>query len=205
MPQLDHPSLHAEPPHNVMPPKSNTIRRHLPATVEGGATYSLISYETPDVRAHSISHWRLLLEHKRPRWLREMVAEAFGVFSFVYSGVGANASFAVQETNEPGKIFTIGLAFALSLAFAVIVAGHVSGGHFNPAITLSFAIFRNFPWKKVPRYILAQTVGAFVAAVLVFAQYHQKIVEFENRVKASGGSFVTSSGPAGRIQLRIII
>jgi glycerol uptake facilitator protein len=55
--------------------------------------------------------------------------------------------------------------------FGVYIAGGVSGAHINPAVTLAFAVRRGFPWRKVPAYWLAQVVGAFVAAALVYAVY----------------------------------
>jgi glycerol uptake facilitator-like aquaporin len=74
-----------------------------------------------------------------------------------FSGVASVASFILDAA--PGgpvpvtaysSFFQIGFAFALGIMFAIIVAGPTSGGHFNPAITISLAICQGFPWKKVP-------------------------------------------------------
>ena len=64
-----------------------------------------------------------------------------------------------------------------------------SGGHLNPAITISFATFRGFPWRKVPGFFLAQFLGAFVAAGIIYGNYLGAIDIFE------GGGARTVTGP----------
>ena len=54
-----------------------------------------------------------------------------------------------------------------------------SGGHINPAVTLAQCLFRKFPWRKLPIYILAQTLGAMAAAAVVYANYKAAIDQFE--------------------------
>ena len=83
------------------------------------------------------------------------------------------------------------------------VAGR-SGGHLNPAVTLTCCIFRRFPWRKFPFYALAQISGAFCAAGIVFINYRSAISEFENgrltvpgtgSVNATAGIFATYPTP----------
>jgi glycerol uptake facilitator len=74
----------------------------------------------------------------------------------------------------------IAWGWALAVAFGVWVAGGVSGAHLNPAVTLSLAIRRGFPWKKLPSYWAAQLFGAFVGAALVYANYRGAINSFEH-------------------------
>lgn len=71
-----------------------------------------------------------------------------------------------------------------------------SASHFNPAITICFAIWQGFPWKKVPYYIFAQVFGSFMAALVVYGQYHQQIVEYSAAVTAKGLPLVFNGGPA---------
>jgi glycerol uptake facilitator protein len=78
----------------------------------------------------------------------------------------------------------------MAVAFAVWVAGGVSGAHLNPAVTLAFAVRRKFPYKKILPYWGAQVVGAFVGAALVFLVYHNAIDAFNLAAKTpkSGGN-----------------
>ncbi|MDN5930118.1 MAG: MIP family channel protein [Pseudonocardia sp.] len=120
----------------------------------------------------------------------EVLAEFFGTFVLIAFGGGVVAMTVVAlpgsgRTADPTTFFlgagdwlliTWGWAFAV--AFAVYVAGGVSGAHINPAVTLAFAVRRGFPWRKVGPYIGAQVVGAFAGAALVYAVYWQAIDAF---------------------------
>lgn len=85
------------------------------------------------VEPSPVSQRTLDFEHARPRWLREMMAEATGVFFYVYPGIAATAAFFLNGT-EPqfGSLFAIGWAYAIGIAFAIITCAPTSGGHFNP-------------------------------------------------------------------------
>jgi len=75
------------------------------------------------------------------------------------------------------------------------VAARISGAHLNPAVTLSLALFRGFSWAKVVPYALAQTLGAFVAALLVRWNYSEVIAKFDpGNTIASQGIFSTLPG-----------
>ena len=63
------------------------------------------------------------------------------------------------------------LTIALATACGVWVSGGYSGGHINPAVTLALAVFRDFPWKKVPVYFFAQLMGALCGAGIIYADY----------------------------------
>jgi glycerol uptake facilitator protein len=78
-----------------------------------------------------------------------------------------------------GDWLLIAWGWALAVAFGVYVAGGISGAHINPAVTLAFAVKRGFPWKKVPGYVIAQTLGAFAGAALVYLNYHDAISSYE--------------------------
>lgn len=86
------------------------------------------------------------------------------------------------------------LGWGAGLALGVWVSGGISGGHINPAVTLALAVFRGFPWRKVPIYWLAQLLGAWIGALLVFANYFHAIDLAEGhgvRSLATAGLFGT--------------
>jgi len=62
-----------------------------------------------------------------------------------------------------------------------------SGGHLNPAVTLSLCLYRSFPWRKLPVYTLAQTLAAFCAAAVVYANYKSAIDVFETGARSVPG------------------
>ncbi|MHB8586472.1 MAG: MIP/aquaporin family protein [Thermoplasmatota archaeon] len=98
--------------------------------------------------------------------LRPELAEAIGAFFLVLTGCGAIAS------NAAGAgigALGVSLAFAFVILVLVYALGHICGAHYNPAITLAFALTGHFPWKRVPTYWGAQILGATVAALTLRA------------------------------------
>lgn len=94
---------------------------------------------------------------------RKFLAEAIGTFWLVFGGCGA----AVISAAYPGLgIGFLGIAFAFGLTVLTMVytIGHISGAHLNPAVTIGMATGRRFPARDVPAYIVAQVIGAIVAA-----------------------------------------
>ncbi len=96
-------------------------------------------------------------------------AEAFGTFALVFAGTGA----VVIDAETGGGIghIGIGLTFGLVIMVMIYAVGHISGAHFNPAVTLGFAVGRHFPWSEVPRYWAAQLLGGVVASLLLRAMF----------------------------------
>ena len=92
-----------------------------------------------------------------------LAAELFGTFWLVLGGCGT-AVLAGSEVGFLGVSFAFGLT-VLTMAYAV---GHVSGGHFNPAVTVGLATARRFAWREVPAYVVTQVVGAIAAAAVLF-------------------------------------
>lgn len=129
------------------------------------------------------------------------MAEATGVFFYVFPGIASVASFTLNLSNPVGvtgfgSLFQIGWAFALGIAFAIITCAPTSGGHFNPAITISFAIWQGFPWKKVPVYICSQIFGAFLAGMLTMGMYWPEIQAAKEALIAAGQPLVANGTPA---------
>lgn len=99
-------------------------------------------------------------------------AEVFGTFLLVFGGAGT-AIFAAKfggDGNPLGVGFLgVALAFGLTVLAAAYAVGPISGGHFNPAVTLGLAASGRFIWKEVPGYIVAQLVGGAIASTLLAA------------------------------------
>jgi aquaporin Z len=98
---------------------------------------------------------------------RRLIAEFFGTFWIVLGGCGS----AVLALNFPEKgigFLGVALAFGLSVVTMAYAVGHVSGGHFNPAVTVGLWLGKRFPGKDVGPYMVAQVVGAIVAAAVLF-------------------------------------
>jgi glycerol uptake facilitator protein len=138
----------------------------------------------------------------------ELLSEFFGTFVLIAFGDGvvAMAVAALPGTGRtagPTVIFQaagdwllITWGWAMAVAFAVWVAGGVSGAHINPAVTLAFAVRRKFAWNKVLPYWVAQVAGAFVGAALVFLVYFNSIDAFNIAAKtprSSGSALATYS------------
>ena len=98
---------------------------------------------------------------------QRIAAEFFGTFWLVFGGCGA-AIFAGSEIGNYG----IALAFGLTVVTMAYAVGHVSGGHFNPAITVGLAIGRRFDWRDVPAYVVTQLVAAVAAALSLWVMAH---------------------------------
>jgi len=96
--------------------------------------------------------------------LRSLAAETIGTFALVFAGCGAIMVDA--KTHELGHV-GVAISFGLVILFGIYSVGHISGAHFNPAVTFAFALTRHFPWRRAVAYWGAQVVGALVAAALL--------------------------------------
>ncbi|MBC2846203.1 MIP/aquaporin family protein [Winogradskyella flava] len=98
--------------------------------------------------------------------MRKEIAELIGTFTMVFCGCGA---MTINEITG-GSITHVGVATTWGLVvMAMIYAfGEISGAHFNPAVTVAFAFAKKFEWKNVPKYILFQTAGAFLAIAILW-------------------------------------
>jgi glycerol uptake facilitator protein len=114
----------------------------------------------------------------------EMLAEFLGTAVLLAFGAGVVA-VAVVGLTESGRTLVIfqgaggwlliTWGWAMAVVFGVYVAGGVTGAHLNPAVTLSFAVKGDFPWKKVIPYWIAETAGAFTGAAIVYLDYYKAI------------------------------
>lgn len=116
----------------------------------------------------------------------ELLAELLGTFVLILFGcasvavavAGLPGSGRQSDAFGPGNWLIIAFGWGFAVVFGVYVAGGVSGAHINPAVTLAFAVRRAFPWRKVIPYVVAQFVGAFLAAAVVYSVYSWAIDAF---------------------------
>jgi glycerol uptake facilitator protein len=145
----------------------------------------------------------------------EMIAEFLGTMVLVLFGDGCVATFLLFSNNVfptvlsnvkggvvPGGFFPVdwnliafGWGFAVMLG--IYVCGAVSGAHINPAVTLAFASRGKFPWVKVVPYWVAQVLGAFLAALLLYFVYQGALYHAlnGNNITTLGGIFYTAPRP----------
>ncbi len=96
--------------------------------------------------------------------LRKCIAEFIGAFTIIFGGCGAAVANAVSD----GAVSHVGVAISFGLIVMVMIysLGHISGAHFNPAVTISFALVRHFPVKEIFPYIFSQVAGCCFASYL---------------------------------------
>ncbi|KDQ19717.1 hypothetical protein BOTBODRAFT_27139 [Botryobasidium botryosum FD-172 SS1] len=119
-------------------------------------------------------------------YIREPASEFLGAMVLIIFGTGVDCQVVLSgnpgvASSSKGEYLSISFGWATATALGVWVAG-ASGGHINPAVTITMAVFRGFPWRKVPIFIFSQILGAFTGAALVYANYYNAINIFEGGV-----------------------
>ena len=102
------------------------------------------------------------LQRAYVRVLQKVGAEMVGTFALVFAGCGA-----IMVNQISGGAVThvgVGITFGLVVMVMIYATGHISGAHFNPAVTVAFAAIGRFPWRHVPVYVIGQVVAAVLAA-----------------------------------------
>src|ERR1700731_2009308 len=104
---------------------------------------------------------------------QKLGAEFLGTAFLVYVGAGSAAATGVIAAGTKvafsmAQLGVISFAFMLVIVGAVYAIGHISGGHINPAVTISLAVSGKFPWREVPGYMIAQLAGAIAGAGSIY-------------------------------------
>jgi MIP family channel proteins len=104
---------------------------------------------------------------------RVAVAELVGTFLLVLTIVGTVIAAALSDpvAGSPYGSLAIAVAGGVGLAIGISSLGHLSGAHFNPAVTVGLAVNGLFPWRWVPTYVLAQLAGSTGAAAIAWSMY----------------------------------
>jgi glycerol uptake facilitator protein len=132
----------------------------------------------------------------KPTLTAELLAEFLGTLVLILFGNGVVAMTILFGHGLPGEVVNGGytnitLAWGLAVTMGIYVAGKTTGAHLNPAVTITLAAFRGFPWRKVLPYCIVQIAGAFVAAALVFWNYHPAFLKADPALDHTAGIFTT--------------
>lgn len=105
-----------------------------------------------------------------PTIQQKLTAEVVGTFVLVFFGCGSVVY--AGAVNAPTTVTTIGLTFGVAVMVMAYAFGRVSGGHFNPAVSVGAAVGGRMPWSQVGLYVVAQLVGAVAGALALFVLMH---------------------------------
>src|SRR5438552_4550465 len=124
-------------------------------------------------------------------WTKKFMGEVLGVFVLVFLG-DSFVAYAVSggKNGFLAGLLAAGFFWGFAVTLAIYACGAVSGAQPNPAVTLALAWRRGFPWSKVPGYIGAQVVGAFLAAIGVSFVWNWIIVAYENANRVVRGDTI---------------
>lgn len=133
----------------------------------------------------------------------ELISEAVAMFIIIAFGDSVAAMYTLYDPSPyQNAYWGVCISWGMAVTLAIYVTGSVSGTHANPAVTLTLAIFRNFEWKKVVPYWVAQVVGGFAGAAIVFVLFGPVIDHFNathHLTREAGGAagvFFTHTGLA---------
>jgi len=135
--------------------------------------------------------------------LGELISEAIAVFIIIAFGDSVACMYVLYDPSPYlNAYWGVCMSWGLAVTLAIYVTGSISGTHANPAVTLALAVFRGFSWKKVLPYWVAQLIGGFLGAVIVYALFGPVIDHFNlahHLSRADGGAagvFFTHPGLA---------
>jgi glycerol uptake facilitator protein len=133
----------------------------------------------------------------------ELIAEAVAMFIIIAFGDSVAAMYTLYDPSPyQHSYWGVCIAWGLAVTIAIYTTASVSGCHANPAVTLALAVYRKFSWRKVVPYCIAQTVGAFLGAGIVYLLFAPVIEHFtaaNHLTRATGGAaavFFTHPGLA---------
>jgi glycerol uptake facilitator protein len=145
----------------------------------------------------------------KPTLWAQLVAEFLGTFVLILFGTGVVAMVVLFPGKNAGEVVhggytNITIGWGLAVTMGIYVAGKISGAHLNPAVTLSLAVFRGFPWRNVLPYSLAQIAGAFAGAALVYRNYAPAFHQVDPGLEKTAGIFTTFPAFAGMPQAGLL-
>jgi len=124
---------------------------------------------------------------------REFIGETLGAFLLVLFGCGSVAVTVLFGSHQ--GLMQIALAWGIGVTISIYLTRHLSCAHLNPAVSLSMACIGRMMWRKLPVYLCAQFIGAFLAGLILYALFNPSIAAYEsahNIVRGTGDSIQTA-------------
>jgi glycerol uptake facilitator protein len=121
-----------------------------------------------------------------PKWI---IGEFVGTFLVVFFGCGSVCASVL--TGAQVGVFQVAIVWGLGIATAIYLTGALSGAHLNPAVTVSMAVWSDFPKNRIAPYLVAQLLGAFVAAAMLYFVFGDALRMYEQAngiVRGGSGS-----------------
>jgi glycerol uptake facilitator protein len=135
--------------------------------------------------------------------LGELISEAVAVFIIIALGDSVACMYVLYDPSPYlNSYWGVCMAWGLAVTLAIYVTGSVSGTHANPAVTLALAVFRGFSWRKVIPYCIAQVIGGFVGAAIVYLlfwpviDHYNQLHQLTREAGGAAGVFFTHPGLA---------
>lgn len=136
-------------------------------------------------------------------WIRPLLAEFIGAFALTLIGAGSIMMAKTQGYNNGGTLLMVALAHGLAIGLMVAAAGHISGGHYNPAVTIALWLGGKIGAIKAVAYIAVQLTGAVVAALILKHLFDNSVATLKDAIPSvnygsAGGSPDTDGIILGR-------
>ncbi len=132
------------------------------------------------VPAHEFNAQNFLPEDLLARWIRPLIAEMLGAFALTFIGAGAIMTAYTKGFNDGGTLLLVALAHGLAIGLMIAGAGHISGGHYNPAVTIALWVGGKIGTMKSIGYIAVQLLGAVLGALLLRYIFNSTIRDATN-------------------------
>ncbi len=115
-------------------------------------------------------------------WIRPLVAEFIGPFALTFMGAGSIMLAVTQGYSNGGTLVMVALAHGLAIGLMIAAAGHISGGHYNPAVTIGLWLGGKIGTIKAVAYVVVQLLGAVVAALILKQLFDESNATLANAV-----------------------
>lgn len=149
--------------------------------------------EDGDIDPNTMRNYWARLRAKYPETVAEFFCTGMSVFLGLAGTLSVNLSH--NQSQQYGTWETLCWAWGLAFMFGIYLGGGVSGAHMNPAVSISLAIYRGFPWRRCGLYVLVQSVGAFVGALLAYGLFRDAILQVDPNLTETYSSWFTVPKP----------